>query len=151
MSTFFKILGWLLLLLLVVAIAGGAWIYFYQKNVEAIPVALADLEKGGTYTPADRDAILNACNVSASGKLKNAISCECIADKAGTDLSRMERLILAPLLTGESSKLLAVTTGLTKGLIALGQKGGDKLREIKKDDGNKWAKSLLDACEVKKQ
>ena len=63
----------IVLLLLVLL---GVGFYFYQRNIAAVPVTAADLEKGGA-TAAERTALTTAC--AARIKKDRDKVCGCIA------------------------------------------------------------------------
>ena len=104
----------LLMLLLLILIVAGIGFYFYQRNIAPIPVAAADLDKGGAFSDAEKAALSAACT-SAVKKDADKI-CPCIVQKAATDLSRFERMTATATLQGKLSDVV----GLTKGLIDSG-------------------------------
>ena len=76
----------------------------------------ADLKVGGIYPPAERQALLDACQKNMKAPAADKSACTCIADRAGTEFSRFERLVLTAGFEGSPTKIVA----LTKGLIASG-------------------------------
>jgi len=104
-----RFLLWLLLAVVVI----GAGFYFYQRNIAAIPVTAADLEKGGSYSDADRSAIRTAC-ANLIKKDTDKV-CGCIADKAG-EATRYQRMVITAIFQEKPADLV----GLAKGLIASG-------------------------------
>ena len=73
-------------------------------------VTEADLAIGGSYSPAEKQALIAACNGRNVAKRED--TCTCIADRAGTELSRFLRLVLTATLEGSATKIVAITKGL---------------------------------------
>jgi hypothetical protein len=112
-----------LLVLCVVAVVGIA---YWASRVEAVPITEADFVPGGTYTEADREALLNACERSKNAKVPNC--CSCIADN-GAKLSRYSRLLLMTGLNGlNPTRMVAITKGLMQSGIP-----EEKIRAADKD------------------
>jgi hypothetical protein len=105
-----RILGWLLAILVV----AGVGFYFYQRNIAAVPVVATDLDKGGAYSDAEKASLKAAC--ADHFKTNTDKVCGCVADKAGTDFSRFDRMILTATMQEKVSEIV----GITKGLIASG-------------------------------
>lgn len=107
------LLKWVFAIVGVVFAAGLAvviGIVYWASSVEAVHISEADLLPGGSYTQADREALLNACERSKNSKLPNC--CACIADNGGK-LSRYSRLLLAVGLEGmNTTRMVAITKGL---------------------------------------
>lgn len=107
-------MGRFLTYLLLVLIALGAAFYFYQKNIQAVPVTAADLEKGGNFSDAEKGALVAACK----GWIKKDgdTVCGCISDKVATQFSRFDRMVL----TATFQEKLSDIVGITKGLVQSG-------------------------------
>jgi hypothetical protein len=115
------VLKWLLIIFGVVFLAAVAALvggYYWASTVESVRLTAADLEIGGSYPPAERQALLGACEKSVQGSKTDANACTCIADKAGLEFSRFERLALTAGLEGSPTKIVALTKGLIGGGIA---------------------------------
>lgn len=102
------------LFLAFLALVGGG--YYWASTVESVKVTAEDLKVGGTYPQQERQALLDACQKNEKVPAENQNACACIAEKAGTDLSRFERLALTAGFEGSATKIV----GLTKGLIDSG-------------------------------
>ncbi len=100
----------ILSLLLLAVVVLGVGFYFYQRNIAPIPVAAADLEKGGAFSDGEKTALTAAC--SATVKKDTATVCGCIAGKAATDLSRFERMMATASFQGKLSDVVGITKGL---------------------------------------
>jgi hypothetical protein len=85
-------------------------VLYWASGVESVHVTEADLAVGGSYPPDEKLALLNACN--ARNVAKREDSCTCIADRAGTELSRYLRLDMTASLEGNATKIVAVRKGL---------------------------------------
>lgn len=107
-------MGRFLTYLLLIIIAIGAGFYFYQRNITPLAVTAADIEKGGSFSADERATLVNAC--TARAKQDGAKVCGCIADKAATDLSRFDRLVM----TASFQQKLSDIVAAGKGLIASG-------------------------------
>ncbi len=103
-----------MLFLAVLAVVLGG--YYWASTVEGVKLDAADLKVGGTYPPEERQALLDACQKNMKKPADDKGACTCIADKAGTEFSRFERLALIAGFEGSPTKIVA----LTKGLIASG-------------------------------
>jgi len=114
-----SVLKWLLvifgvLFLAVLAIVIGG--YYWASTVESVKVTADDIKVGGTYPPQERQALLDACRKNMKIPPAEHGACTCLADKAGTEFSRFERLVLTAGFDGSPTQIVA----LTKGLIASG-------------------------------
>jgi len=107
-------MGRFLTYVLLALIALGVAFYFYQKNIAAIPVTAGDLEKGGIFSESERSALVSAC--SARIKKDGDKVCGCIADKAASQFSRFDRMVMTATFQEKFSDIVA----LTKGLISSG-------------------------------
>lgn len=104
----------ILWLLLLIIIAGVAYVGYVYYKAPAIPVAAADLDKGGAFSDAEKSALASACtNVVKKDTDK---VCGCLVDKAATNLSRFERMMATATLQGK----LTEVAGITKGLVDSG-------------------------------
>ena len=115
------VLKWLLIIFGVVFLAAIAALvggYYWASTVESVKLTAADLEIGGSYPPEERQALLGACEKSVQGSKTDANACTCIAEKAGSEFSRFERLALTAGLEGSPTKIVALTKGLIEGGIA---------------------------------
>jgi hypothetical protein len=116
------VLKWLLIIFGVVFIAAVAAIiggYYWASTVESVKLTAADLDVGGAYPPEERQTLIDACQKGAKPATpEHTTACTCIADKAGTQLSRFERLALAAGMEGSPTKIVALTKGLIDGGIS---------------------------------
>ena len=139
------VLKWVLVIFGVLFLAGAAamvGIFYWASNVPTVQVTEADLAVGGSYPPEEKQALLDACN--GRNIEKRADSCTCIADKAGTELSRFLRLILTATLEGSATKIVAVTKGLMSSGVPQ-----EKAEAMEKEAEGRFD-SLMQACGLKK-
>ena len=138
-----KVLKWVLIvfgaILLVLIAIGGAG-FFWASNVESVKLTAADLDVGGSYPAEERQALLDACQKNSEADGADVTACTCIADNAGTQLSRFERLMLEAGLEVSATKIVA----LTKGLISSGvpQEKVDEMRAYAKQR----SRDLVESC-----
>jgi len=135
-----KLMKWLLVgfgVLFLAAAAGFIGIYYWAKNVPAIAMSEADLAVGGSYPPEERERLLNACT---RGDAKRTETCNCVADKAGIELSRYLRLVLTATLNGNTTEFV----GITKGLIDSGVP--HERVETLEQDADQQFDTLMKAC-----
>jgi hypothetical protein len=135
------VLKWVLIVGGVLFLIGAAVVFgflYWASTVESVRVTEADLVLGGSYPPEERQMLLDACNRKVEAKKKE--SCTCVAERAGSESSRFERLILAATLEGSPTKIVAIT----KGLIASGV-SKDKTASLEKDSEKRF-KALMQAC-----
>jgi hypothetical protein len=135
------VLKWVMIafgVLFFAAAAATIGVYYWAKSVETVQVTQADLAVGGSYPPEEKQALLDACN--GRNVEKRDDTCTCIADRAGTELSRFLRLVLIATLEGSATKIVAVT----KGLIASGV-SEEKTKEIEGESEQRF-KSLMQSC-----
>lgn len=102
------ILGVLFLAVLAIIIGG----YYWASTVESVRLTAEDLKVGGAYPPEERQALLDACQKNLKKPADESGACTCIADKAGTEFSRFERLALTAGFEGSATKIVALTKGL---------------------------------------
>ncbi len=139
------VLKWLLIVGGVLFLIGAAVVFgflYWASNVPSIKVTEEDLAVGGSYPPEERQALLDACNHTGKLNLKNKDSCTCIADRAGSEASRFQRLVLIATLEGSPTKIVAVT----KGLIDSGVPK-EKSEALEKDSEKRF-EDLMKACGV---
>lgn len=131
-------MGRLLKFLLLVVVLLGAALYFYQRNIAAVPVSAADIEKGGSFSAEERSTLKTAC--VARIKKDGEKVCGCIADKAASEISRFDRLVM----TAGFQEKLADVVALTKGLV----QSGIPIEKVKAaEDGSKTrVKEILKTC-----
>ena len=135
------VLKWVLVVfgvLFFLGAAGVVGVLYWASSVETVQVTQADLVIGGSYPPEEKQALLDACN--GRNVEKRDDTCTCIADRAGTELSRFLRLVLTATLEGSATKIVAVT----KGLIASGV-SEEQTKEVEKESEQRF-KSLMQAC-----
>ncbi|MEQ1697360.1 MAG: hypothetical protein ABL901_16125 [Hyphomicrobiaceae bacterium] len=133
-------MGRFLTYLFLVIIALGAGFYFYQRNITAIPVTTADIEKGGSFSAAERAALVSACTTRT--KQDGETICGCIADKAGTELSRFDRIVM----TASFEQKLSGIVAAGKGLVASGIPA-EKIKTA--EDGSKVRmKDIMKTCNL---
>jgi hypothetical protein len=143
-----SVLKWLLVifgvlfLAFIAVVVGG---YYWASSVESVKLDAADIKIGGAYPADERKALLDACNKNEKVAPTEKGACTCIADKAGTDFSRFERLALTAGLEGSPTKIVA----LTKGLIDSG------IPQTQVDDMQAGSKTrindLMKACGLEKK
>jgi hypothetical protein len=102
------IFGVLFLVVLAVIVGG----YYWASTVESVKITAEDIKVGGAYPPEERQALLEACQKNMKKPADDKGACTCIADKAGTDFSRFERLALEAGFQGSPTKIVALTKGL---------------------------------------
>lgn len=135
------LLKWVLVIGGVLFLAAGAsfiGVLYWASSVESVKVTEADLAIGGSYPPEEKEALIAACNKRNVNKRPD--SCTCIADKAGTDLSRFLRLIFAASLEGSATRIVAITKGLMESGVA-----PDKVNAVEKESEQRF-EALMQAC-----
>jgi hypothetical protein len=135
------VLKWLLIVGGIVFLIGAAVIFgflYWASTVESVHVTEADLAVGGSYPPEERQTLLDACTKRVKEKDKGA--CTCIADRAGTEFSRFERLILTATFEGSPTKIVAVTKGLIDSGVSQ-----DKSQALEKESEKRFD-DLMKAC-----
>ena len=127
----------IVLLLLVVL---GVGFYFYQRNIAAVPITAADLEKGGNFSAEERTALIMAC--AARIKKDSDKVCGCIADNVASQFSRFDRMVM----TATFQEKLSDIVGITKGLVQSGI-APEKVKAT--EDGSKArVKEMLKTCKA---
>ena len=129
-----RFLTWVLLAL----VALGVLFYFYQRNIQPVPVAATDLDTGGSFSDGERAAMIAAC--SAQIKKDGDKACACIADKAASQISRFDRLVLTATFQDKLSDIVALTKGLVQSGIP-----AEKVQAAEKGSKERL-KSLMAAC-----
>jgi hypothetical protein len=138
-----SVLKWLLVIFGVLFLAALAIIiggYYWASTVEGVKLTAEDIKVGGAYPPEERQALLDACQKNMKKPADDKGACTCIADKAGTQFSRFERLALTAGFEGSPTKIVA----LTKGLIDSGIPQADV--EKMQADSKTRISDLLNAC-----
>jgi len=102
------IFGLLFLAFLSVVIGG----YYWASTVEGVRLTAEDIKVGGSYPPEERQELLDACQKNMKKPADDKGACTCIADKAGTEFSRFERLALTAGFEGSATRIVALTKGL---------------------------------------
>lgn len=129
-----RFLGFVVLLF----VLAGIGFYVYQRNITAIPVTAADLDKGGSFPSDERAAMKSAC-ASRIAKDGDKV-CGCIVEKSATEISRFDRLVMTATFQGKLADIVA----LSKGLVGSGVPP-DKVKAA--EDGNKArVKEILKSC-----
>ena len=127
-----------LTVLLLAIVALSAAFYFYQRNIQAVPVTAADLDKGGTYSAEERASLTSAC--TARIKKDGEKVCGCITDKVATEFSRFDRMLITATFQEKLSDIVAITKGLVQSGIPV-----DKVKSA--EDGAKARmKDLMKTC-----
>jgi len=109
------VLKWVLVICAVLFLAFLAVViggYYWASTVEGVRLTAEDLKPGGAYPPEERQALLDSCHKNLKKPPQDTGACTCIADKAGTDFSRFERLALTAGFEGSPTKIVALTKGL---------------------------------------
>ncbi len=135
------ILFGVLLILFVAVVAGGL---YWASTVESVKVTASDLEVGGSYPADERQSLLASCQKTVESPSSESPACACIADKAGTELSRFERLMLVAGLEVSPTKIVA----LTKGLIDSGIPEA-KVNEMEANSKQR-IEGLMESCGIEK-
>lgn len=107
----------------VAALLGASGLYAYTIFKSAPGLTVADIEPGGSYPPAEREALAAACK----NGFGTSESCACLAEKAGTVLSRFERLYLTA--TFEMSPTRMVGLAAAAGVGGIPENHIDKVAE----------------------
>jgi len=103
-----KVLKWVLIVigsLVLVLIA-----LFIAVDKEKLTAA--DFEVGGRYPVDERQTFLDACKGNWLNKDLDEAVCTCLADNAGTQLSRIGRLITVMVFEASPTRFVALVKGL---------------------------------------
>lgn len=109
------VLKWVLIVFGVLFVAFVAVViggYYWASTVESVKLTAEDLKVGGSYPDDEREALLNSCKKTKKMPSPDKGACVCIADKAGTEFSRFERLVLTAGFERSPTKIVALTKGL---------------------------------------
>ncbi len=137
-----SVLKWVLIvigaivLLAVVAIIGT---FFWASTIEGVKLTEADLQVGGAYPAEERQQLLDICAKKRKGA-EGDDRCVCIADRAGKDFSRFERLVFVASFEGDATRIVALTKGLVDSGIPQ-----SRVEELQKDSKSR-IDGLLKAC-----
>ena len=137
------VLKWVLIVLgaivaiLLVVIMGT---FYWASTVESVKLTEADLQVGGAYSEAERKELLDICNQKHKAGNEGDDRCVCIADRAGKDFSRFERLVFIASFEGNATRVVALTKGLIDSGIAQ-----SRIDELQKDSKTR-IDGLLKAC-----
>jgi hypothetical protein len=135
------VLKWVMIVFGVLFFAGAVAMFgvlYWASGIESVQVTEADLAIGGSYSPAEKEALIAACN--GRNVAKRADTCTCIADRAGTELSRFLRLVLTATLEGSATKIVAVTKGLLDSGVP-----EEKIKGVEQQSEQRF-KDLMNAC-----
>ena len=138
-----KVLKWVLIVfgaVLLVFIAVGAGGLYWASTVESVKLTAADLDIGGSYPPEERQALFDACKSSSENEGGDEAACTCLTDNAGTESSRLERLILVASFEGNWTRIVALVKGVA--FSGLPEEKIDELRAYAK----RRMKSLKTMC-----
>ena len=114
-------------------------VLYWASGVESVQVTEADLAIGGSYPPEEKQALHRRLQ-RPQRRAKREDTCTCIADRAGTELSRFLRLVLTATLEGSATKIVAVTKGLLDSGVP-----EEKTKEVEKQSEQRF-KDLMNAC-----
>ena len=143
-----NLVKWLLIILGVLFVAflavvmGGYW---WASSIQSIKLDAADVQVGGPYPPEERQALLDACQKNMKIPEGDKGACTCIADKAATDFSRFERLVLTAGFEQSPTKIVALTKGLMDS--GLSESEVDKMQA----DSKARIDKLLSSCGLEKK
>jgi hypothetical protein len=135
------VLKWVMIVFGVLFFAGAAatfGVLYWASGVPSVQVTEADLAVGGSYSPAEKEALIAACNGRNVAKRED--TCTCIADRAGTELSRFLRLVLTATLEGSATKIVAITKGLLDSGVP-----EEKIKGVEQQSEQRF-KDLMNAC-----
>ena len=128
----------MLTVLVLAIVALSAAFYFYQRNIQAVSVTAADLEKGGTYSAEERASLTSAC--TARIKKDGEKVCGCITDKVATEFSRFDRMLITATFQEKLSDIVAITKGLVQSGIPV-----DKVNSAE-EGGKARMKDMMKTC-----
>jgi hypothetical protein len=137
------VLKWVLIVLgaiaaIVLVVIVGT--FFWASTIESVKLTEADLQVGGAYPETERQELLDICNKKHKAGTEGDDRCVCVADRAGKDFSRFERLVFIASFEGNPTRVVA----LTKGLIDSGIPQS-RVEELQKDSKSR-IDGLLKAC-----
>lgn len=125
-------------LMLLATVVLGAVFFYYVRNVTAVPLTAADLDRGGRYTTEERATLKSAC-VAQTQKDAEQV-CGCVVDKAATDVSRFDRLVLTATYRQKLADVVALSKGLAESGIARAKV------KAAEDESRARVRDMLKAC-----
>jgi hypothetical protein len=137
------VLKWVLIILGSIVLAGLVVIagtFYWASTVQSVKLTEADLKIGGDYPAEERQELLDICAKKRKTGTDGDDRCVCIADRAGKDFSRFERLVFLASFEGNATRVVALTKGLIDSGIAQ-----SRIDELQKDSKTR-IDSLLKAC-----
>ena len=137
------ILKWVLIILGSIVLAGLIVIvgtFYWASTVQSVKLTEADLKIGGDYPAEERQELLDICAKKRKPGAEGDDRCVCIADRAGKDFSRFERLVFIASFEGNATRVVALTKGLIDSGIAQ-----SRIDELQKDSKTR-IDGLLKAC-----
>jgi hypothetical protein len=138
-----SVLKWVLIVLGAIVLIGVVVIagtFFWASTIEGVKLTEADLKVGGAYPAEERQQLLDICAKKRKTGTEGDDRCVCLADHAGTDFSRFERLVFIASFEGNATRVVA----LTKGLIDSGIPQS-RVEELQKDSKSR-IDNLLKTC-----
>jgi hypothetical protein len=137
------VLKWVLIILGSIVLAGLVVIvgtFYWASTVQSVKLTEADLKLGGDYPAQERQELLDICAKKRKTGTEGDDRCVCIADRAGKDFSRFERLVFVASFEGNATRVVALTKGLIDSGIAQ-----SRIDELQKDSKTR-IDGLLKAC-----
>jgi hypothetical protein len=137
------VLKWVLIILGSIVLAGLIVIvgtFYWASTVQSVKLTEADLKIGGDYPAEERQELLDICAKKRKTGTDGDDRCVCIADRAGKDFSRFERLVFIASFEGNATRVVALTKGLIDSGIAQ-----SRIDELQKDSKTR-IDGLLKAC-----
>ena len=137
------VLKWVLIILGSIVLAGLIVIvgtFYWASTVQSVKLTEADLKIGGDYPAEERQELLDICGKKRKPGAEGDDRCVCIADRAGKDFSRFERLVFIASFEGNATRVVALTKGLIDSGIAQ-----SRIDELQKDSKIR-IDGLLKAC-----
>ncbi|MGZ5823306.1 MAG: hypothetical protein ACXWJH_01805 [Hyphomicrobium sp.] len=137
------VLKWVLIILGSIVLAGLIVIvgtFYWASTVQSVKLTEADLKIGGDYPAEERQELLDICAKKRKPGAEGDDRCVCIADRAGKDFSRFERLVFIASFEGNATRVVALTKGLIDSGIAQ-----SRIDELQKDSKTR-IDGLLKAC-----
>ena len=137
------VLKWVLIILGSIVLAGLIVIvgtFYWASTVQSVKLTEADLKIGGDYPAEERQELLDICAKKRKPGAEGDDRCVGIADRAGKDFSRFERLVFIASFEGNATRVVALTKGLIDSGIAQ-----SRIDELQKDSKTR-IDGLLKAC-----
>ncbi len=125
-------------LMLLATVVMGAAFYIHLRNIAALPVALADLDKGGAFSAEERSTLKAACVARTRTDAERA--CGCLVDKAGSELSRFDRMVMTATFQQRLADVVALSRGLSQSGVARAQ-----LKSVETDSRAR-VRDVMKAC-----